>query len=345
MRYQNVFVEALSYELPPVVVTSSELEMQLKAMYKALHIPLGQLETLTGIGERRWWEKGYLLSDGATSAAQKALENSPFKGKDIEALVYTGVCRENFEPATACRVAAKLGLKEDAFVYDISNACLGVLNGIIDIANRIELGQIEVGMVVSSETAREINETMIARMLKETNIEAFKYSLATLTGGSGSVAVLLTNQQRSSGRRRLLGGTAKAAPQHYQLCKWGMELVGDSYTPTMFTDSVAVLKNGVELAQKTWRKFLEEINWQPHSVDKVICHQIGSEHQNTVLKALSIERDKDFCTYPYLGNIGTVSLPITAAIAEERDFIEPGDRVGFLGIGSGLNCIMLGWEW
>jgi 3-oxoacyl-[acyl-carrier-protein] synthase-3 len=64
-----------------------------------------------------------------------------------------------------------------------------------------------------------------------------------------------------------------------------------------------------------------------------------------MLKALGIAREKEFCTYPYLGNVGTVSLPITAALAEDRDFLQPGDRVAFLGIGSGLNCLMLGLEW
>ena len=34
-----------------------------------------------------------------------------------------------------------------------------------------------------------------------------------------------------------------------------------------------------------------------------------------------------------------------AAIAEERGHLEPGARVGWLGIGSGLNCMMLGVEW
>ena len=43
--------------------------------------------------------------------------------------------------------------------------------------------------------------------------------------------------------------------------------------------------------------------------------------------------------------MGTVSMPITAAIAEERGFLSSGDRVGLLGIGSGLNCLMLGVEW
>ena len=35
----------------------------------------------------------------------------------------------------------------------------------------------------------------------------------------------------------------------------------------------------------------------------------------------------------------------SAAIAKERDFLLPGDVVGFLGIGSGLNCLMLGIQW
>jgi 3-oxoacyl-[acyl-carrier-protein] synthase-3 len=43
--------------------------------------------------------------------------------------------------------------------------------------------------------------------------------------------------------------------------------------------------------------------------------------------------------------MGTVSLPLTAAIADERDILEAGDKVAFLGIGSGLNCLMLGMEW
>src|SRR3954451_20379815 len=64
-----------------------------------------------------------------------------------------------------------------------------------------------------------------------------------------------------------------------------------------------------------------------------------------MLRTLGIAGEKEFFTYPYLGNIGTVSLPITAALAEDREFLRPGDRVAFLGIGSGLNCLMLGLEW
>ena len=77
---------------------------------------------------------------------------------DIDVLIYAGVCREQFEPATACAVAHELKINSHASIFDLSNACLGVLNGIVDVANRIELGQAKAGLVVSAETAREINE-------------------------------------------------------------------------------------------------------------------------------------------------------------------------------------------
>ena len=77
----------------------------------------------------------------------------------------------------------------------------------------------------------------------------------------------------------------------------------------------------------------------------MICHQFGTLHRDTILKSLGIPAHKDFSTFEYLGNIGTVSLPLTAALAEEREHLRPGDRVGFLGIGSGLNCMMLGLKW
>ncbi|MFQ5559804.1 MAG: 3-oxoacyl-ACP synthase III [Nitrospinota bacterium] len=347
MKYSKVFIESFGYELAPVVVTTSELEERLGPLYKDLRIPMGQLAALTGIVERRWWEPGFQLSKGAALAAGKALKNSSVMMNDISALIYSGVCRESFEPATACRVANSLGLDEDVLLFDLSNACLGVLNGIVEIANMIELGQIRAGLVVSCETAREVNETMIERMLKERSMELFKTALATLTGGSGAVAVLLTDGSFSDTKgHRLLGGTSQAAPRFHDLCRWQVD-AGESSARAQYmrTDSIAVMKNGVELGNRTWKKFLSELAWKEKDISRVICHQVGSAHQDSVLAKMGISREKDYTTFEYLGNIGTVSLPITAAIAGERGVLEKGDNVGFLGIGSGLNSLMLGIEW
>ena len=347
MKYTKVFVETIGYELPPIVVTSAELEARLAPVYEALHFQPGQLEALTGISERRYWSPDTPLSQSAITAAHAALDASAVVPSDIDVLIYAGVCRESFEPATACRVANGVGVSPSAAVYDISNACLGVLNGMLDIANRIELGQIRAGLVVSCESAREIVDIMIDRLIAEPDMELFKLSLATLTGGSGAAAVLLTDGSfNSSSKHRLLGGVTRTAPEHYGLCTWGMEEISPAtFGQLMSTDAVAVLEYGVALGLETWKAFKREMGWRGEDVEKTICHQVGSSHQEFILQTLEIPESKDFTTFAYLGNMGTVSLPITAALAAEREVLQSGNEVAFLGIGSGLNCLMLGLEW
>src|SRR6516164_2558529 len=96
MRYSRVYIDALGYELPPVVVTSAELEARLGSFYEALRIPPGQIEAITGIVERRWWEPGYPVSRGAAAAARHALEAAGMRAEEVDVLIYAGVCRELF---------------------------------------------------------------------------------------------------------------------------------------------------------------------------------------------------------------------------------------------------------
>jgi 3-oxoacyl-[acyl-carrier-protein] synthase-3 len=346
-KFERVYVTALGYELGPVVVTSAELEERLAPVYGRLNLQPGQLQAWTGISERRWWQPGFQLSAGAIAAGRKALCKAAVEPADIGVLIYAGVCRENFEPATACAVAEGLGVRGSAFVYDLSNACLGVLNGMIEVANRIELGQIRAGLVVSCETAREINEIALARLLKGADMEQFSRAIATFTGGSGAVAVLLTDGSfPGTPGHRLLGAVSETAPEHHRLCRWGLEPAdGGRQEQFMSTDSVAVLKHGVQLGARTFGLFLQHMGWQAAELDRVVCHQVGSGHQEAILKTLQIPKDKDFVNYRFLGNMGTAALPVTAAIAEERGVLKAGQRTAFLGIGSGLTCLMVGLEW
>ena len=352
MKYTRARLESIGYELAPVVVSSQELEQRLAPLYERLHLSPGQLQALTGIQERRWWAPGQSLVDGASAAAKKALAAAGLTSSDVEVLIYAGVCRELFEPATACAVADRLKLGSNSQIYDLSNACLGMLNGIVDVANRIELGQIRAGLIVSCESAREINDVMIEELLGTQTMQQLSLSLATLTGGSGAAAILMTDGSfASSDKPRLIGAVARARPEHHELCRWGLFANEHSERPDartqqrMQTDSVAVLKHGVQLGKETWTDFLAQLDWSAESIDRVICHQVGSGHQEQILRAFGISADKDFSSYPYLGNIGTVSLPLTAALASQRGFLQHGQRVAFLGIGSGLNCMMLGWQW
>ncbi|MDE0959578.1 MAG: 3-oxoacyl-ACP synthase III [Planctomycetota bacterium] len=346
----DVHLASIGIEIAPEIVTSGAIEDTVAAAWQAMGIAPGQLEQLTGVRERRWWPVNTSISEMAAKACQSALDQVDLKKNQIDRLSYTGVCREAYEPATACAVAAKLQLPVDVEIHDITNACLGAMDGIVLAADAIRLGRIDSALIVCCESAREIVGIAQQKLLREPKMEHFISTLATLTGGSGAAAMLLVSSRISSDGPLLLGTAHGTDPRWHQLCRWGVEVDPDQEHPAsrrefMETDSIGVLKHGLELGNRTWKRFLEQMQWSPSDVDRTICHQVGSAHRNEILPSLGLSEQNDFITYPFLGNMGTVSIPMTAAIAAERGILEAGKKVAFLGIGSGLVCRMIGWEW
>jgi 3-oxoacyl-[acyl-carrier-protein] synthase-3 len=113
----------------------------------------------------------------------------------------------------------------------------------------------------------------------------------------------------------------------------------------MVTDSVAVLRDGIELGRQTWADLHAELpDWQG-SVDRVVGHQVGGPHREAMLRAFRLGPDQDFSIFEHLGNMGSAALPSAVGLAQDRGFLQPGRKVALLGIGSGLNCLMLGVRW
>lgn len=349
MRFTHVQIVAIAYELPLEAVATAALEARLAPVYQRLRIPIGQVEQLTGVAERRFWPRGAALDAQAATAARRALADACFDAADIDCVVYAGVCREQAEPATAAAVAQRLGCKPHALVYDVSNACLGMLTAMLDVAAKLELGQIRSALVVACESARDIIDEMSERLLAAPDDRAlFNETIATLTGGSGAAAVLLTRGDAPDAPRLLGAAWANDVSRH-ELCRWGHRKVEGAtparYEQFMRTDAIQVLRHGAALGRRTWAQFLATMRWDAADMARVVPHQIGDAHRREMQASLALAPDQDFATYPYLGNVGSVSVPLTAKIAAERGAIRRGDRVGLLGIGSGLNCMMIGMTW
>ncbi|QPJ66101.1 MAG: 3-oxoacyl-ACP synthase III [Candidatus Nitrohelix vancouverensis] len=344
MKFNNVCIEALGYHLPEQVVSSDDIEKRLSPIYDALKLPYGRLQLMSGIRERRFFDKSETPSSVASIAGEQALSRTTLDRKRIGCLIHASVCRDFLEPATAAVVHNNLKLDPGAMVFDISNACLGVLNGMVTVANMIELGQIEAGLIVSGENGGPLVDATIENLLSRKDIcrADVKSAFASLTIASAAVAVLLTHRDISTTGHRLLGGAAMAETRFNDLCRGE----GDSGVgPLMETDSEAMLKEGCQLAGRTWEQTRSELGWSNDDVDRVFCHQVGSAHRRLLYETLQLDPAKDFSTLEFLGNTGSASLPSTLAIGEERGLLEKGNRAALLGIGSGLNCLMLGVEW
>lgn len=338
MLHEQVCLEALAYELPPNVVSTESIFDELAPTLQRLQIPPAGLQAISGVEERRFWDRGTDLSQVAARAARKAIESAGVPPQQIGVLISTSVCKDYIEPSMASMIAGELGLPDTTLSFDIANACLAFLNGMSVVADMIHRGTVKAGLVVDAESAREVTEATIERLLQpEADANMFREQFAALTLGSGAVAAVLTHESVARNGHRVTGHVTLSDTRFSRLC------LGK---PTeMVTDQKRLLEAGIDLAQRTWELARDTFGWSDGNIDQFLCHQVGSTHQRTLFERLGLDLNRAFLTYPFLGNVGPASVPLTLALARDRGRIQKGHRLALMGIGSGLNCSMMEVVW
>ncbi len=341
MQFHRVALAGLGHVVPQEVVSSAEIERRLQPLYRRLRLPEGRLELMSGIRQRRFFPPGTRPSDISIQAAEQAIQRSGIDRAMFGVLIHGSVCRDFLEPATACRVHHELGLPAECLAFDVSNACLGVLTGAMQIASMIELGQVQAGVVVGSELGRGLVENTIQRLNADESItrDTVKPWVASLTIGSASAAMVLCNRELAADASVVRSATAHAATNHHQLCQ------SEGLAEVMQTDSEQLMRAGVEAGAITFERFLADTGWDRRQVDRTVCHQVGAAHRKMMLDRLGLPTERDFATLDWLGNTGSAALPASLAHAAAESWLDSGDHVGLLGIGSGVNCLMMGLEW
>ncbi|MBC61130.1 MAG: 3-oxoacyl-ACP synthase III [Zetaproteobacteria bacterium] len=341
MRFSEVCLESFGYHLPDDAISSDQIEKQLFPLYQKIGCEQGQLEKMTGISERKIWPTGTLPSSVATVAGKKALENSSLKPSEIDLIVFTGVCRDSLEPSTANVIHHNLELSPHCLTFDISNACIGFLNGVLVASNMIESGQINSAMIMTGENAGPLYEYTIPKLLEENNANAFRKSLASLTLGSGATAFLLSRKKQFNTKPLILGGTGMTDSSGHALCKGN----GNVNQLQMETDTTGLMKQGLALTASSWEKFKKEMEWDNDTPSHILTHQISRSHHEKCFSLLNIDPKKGYSFLKNMGNTGSAGAPLSLALEAEKNTFKKDEYIALLGIGSGINTMMLGIVW
>ena len=333
-RFSDTAVLSVAIAEAPIVVTSAEIDVALADTYERLDVRPGLLEGLAGIVERRWWPEDVTFADAAAMAGSKALAEAGIEPGAIGLLVDTSVSRAHLEPSAAVDVHHQLSMPSRCLNFDLSNACLGFVNGMHLAGTLIDAGQIDYAIVVDGEGSRGLHERTIERLQRpETTVSDIFENFASLTLGSGGAAMVLGRASEHPEGHRFVGGVSRAATQHHSIC------VGDM--TQMRTDSRALLEAGMQLSVELWQEASESFDWS--DLDCYVIHQVSNVHTQTLSAALGIDPHRVPLTFPLYGNIGPASIPFTLAL--QTDNLRAGDRVGCLGIGSGLNASVIEIAW
>ena len=337
--FKNVAIEAVACVLPTTVITSADIESQLSAAMGRMGIKPGLIEGLTGIRERRFWEAGLQASDVATLAAEKVLEKSGIPRDAIGCLVSTSVSKDYIEPSVASLVHGNLELADHCINYDIGNACLGFVNAMASVGMMIDAGFVNYGLIVDGENSREVVEATIERLRRpDAKPDDLRDQFATLTLGSGAVAMIVCRHDLATSGHVLNGSVTRSATRHSRLCLGQRD--------HMTADASKVLIFGVALAKQTWDLAGSTLaNWSDAEIDAYMPHQVSRRNMEVLCEKLGLTPEKHHLNFPTLGNIGPAAVPITLCQAAESGHIRSGDHIALMGIGSGLNCSMMSVTW
>lgn len=318
----------------PIVKTSEEFDEIIGDSYRRNRLKPGMLASLAGIQARRWWDEEQTFVDGAIEAGRLALEQAQVEPGQIGMLINTSVSRDYLEPSIAVSVHSRLGLPSSCLNFDLTNACLGFVNGMQLAATMIDNGQIDYALIVDGEGSRTLQERTLARLASpEATSEDIMSQFASLTLGSGAAAMVLGRAADHPEGHRVAGGATRAATQHHDLC------VGD-FT-SMRTDTQGLLVGGMTLAADLWKDAAEHFSWQ--DMDRYLVHQVSKVHTSRTAEALGLDPARIPLLFPTYGNVGPAAVAI--ALAKEVPSLAQGDRVLMMGIGSGLNmtCVEIDW--
>ena len=333
-RFNNSAVLSVTAVDAPEVITSDYFDELLAPTLDRLGVRKGMLQQLAGIEERRWWPEDVSFSDAAAQAGAQALAEAGIRPEQVGLLIDTSVSRARLEPSAAVAVHFALGLPSTCLNFDLSNACLGFVNGMQLAAMMIDSGQIEYALIVDGEGSRTVQERTLARLCTdETTVEDLFSDFATLTLGSGAAGMVMGPADRHPEGHVFVGGIGRAATEHHLLCLGDME--------RMVTDSKGLLLAGLDVAEAAWKDAEEDFDWD--DVQHYVMHQVSTVHCEAMIGRLGLDAAKAPLTFPTRGNIGPAAIPITLAM--HQDQIQRGDRVILLGMGSGINAAAAELRW
>ncbi len=334
-RFANTAVLTVQTADASRVVSSDALDDALADTYRRVGLRPGLLERLAGIRERRWWADGVSFVEGAAMAGAKAISESGVDSAGIGVMINTSVSRRFLEPSTAVAVHHALSLPRSCQNFDVTNACLGFVNGMELAAAMIDAGFVEYALIVNGEDSRPIQERTIDRLNGPGTVSRDVISqFATLTLGSGAAAMVLGRADAHPEGHRLVGSASRAGTEHHELC------TGDN--DEMRTDLKGLLDAGLDLSSQLWSAAAEDFDWAG-GMDRYVMHQVSKVHTQAMCERFGVDPALVPTTFPTRGNLGPASVPFT--LAGEQDSLVDGDRVLLMGIGSGLNasCLEIAW--
>jgi 3-oxoacyl-[acyl-carrier-protein] synthase-3 len=292
--------------------------------------------TRTGMRERRYAADSQASSDLATLAATHALERAGLRADEIDCYIVATVTPDYQFPATACIVAANLGVVGKP-AFDIEIACSGFIYALPIAAGLVRSGIFRRVMLIGVETLSRIMNfndrgTSIlfgdgagATIVERTAVASDCYLDCEL-GSDGSNPELLC--VKAGGSRHPMTEIALARSED-KVQMAGREIFKYAVTKMVETSKIVLQRSGFTTKDVAW----------------IIPHQANLRIIEAAAKRLEVERERIIVNIEHYGNTSSASIPIALSETIDRGAFRDGDLLLFTGFGGGLSWGSVAWRW
>ena len=271
------------------------------------------------------------VADYAVAAARQCLDVNGASLDEVDLVIFGGIARQYFEPATAMEVAAKLGLKK-THAFDVTAACVGHLEALQAAAAYLMLHpSYRTALVCTSELSRHYLSYDI-QTVRDLHMKS-----AGLTVGNAAACVLLRSAPFPGGGIRLMAIDTITMPDHWHLCQVPID-------GTLFSSSVELMRLG-KLIPPWIHERLAPLGMKPGDIDHFVFHQPSEIMVRKLLADTGVDPDKGVYTHSIYGNTASASVGVTYKHLLQERVVRPGDKVVLGSAASGLSIVMATGEW
>jgi 3-oxoacyl-[acyl-carrier-protein] synthase III len=271
------------------------------------------------------------VGEFASRAAIACLEANEMLADDVDLLIYGGIARNYFEPATAMEVAARCGI-QGCHAFDITSACVGLLESVHVASAYLGMHpEIRTALVCSAELTHQFISFDI-----QTPADLLRKA-AGLTIGNAAAAFLVRREPFAEGSLRLLAMQNMAIPKHYDLCKAPIDGPFDSLSTELMRLNVH--------APPELSKLFERVGWKPAEIDHFVFHQPGDAVVLETAAVMGLDPHKVVLTHSIYGNTATTTVPLALDhLLKERRVLHD-DKIVFSSAAAGFTMVSGAGVW
>lgn len=325
--------EALGSYLPSTRVSTQELISRIG------FVPPFDLESITGIKERRVHSKDEDSFTIALKAAKDALGRSRYKPQELDLVISCSICRikdqthNYWEPSFALFLAEQLGGTK-AIHFDVSNACAGMMTGVYIADRMIKSGMIKNALIVSGECITPISETAVQEIK-----DPLDSQFASLTVGDAGAAVILDRSEDIQDQIHEIELMTCAEYSHLCIGKPSDKTGG----PALYTNNREMhKKERVRLWPTLQNDLLKQRNmdFESEHFDYIIHHQVGTRAMENFSKyaepIFNAKMPESLSCVESIANTATTSHFVVLHEHLKQNRLPKGSKILFVPAASGL---------